>query len=136
MNIIESFDVEGFWGVKRIRIKFNSDLNFIIGLNGSGKTTAINMLAATLKADFQHLYIASFTKILVKLKTVGKNQKPTIEVTKEEDPIMGSVSIKYFVKLHTNDKGRSFGVEGPLDSRIYREHTSVGSRPIDFRRLA
>lgn len=125
MNIIESFEVDGFWGVKKLRIKFNSDLNFIIGHNGSGKTTAINMLAATLKADFQHLYAANFNKITIKLKTIGKNQKPIIEVIKEEDPGMGSVSIKYFIKLNSHDKGRSFGVEGPLDNRIYRDHPSI-----------
>lgn len=125
MNIIESFEVDGFWGVKKLRIKFNNDLNFIIGHNGSGKTTAINLLAATLKADLQYLYAANFNKITIKLKTIGKNQKPTIEVTKEDDPLMGSVGIKYFIKLNTSDKGRSFGVEGPLDSRVYRDHPSI-----------
>lgn len=125
MNIIESFEVDGFWGVKKLRIKFNNDLNFIIGHNGGGKTTAINLLAATLKADLQYLYAANFNKITIKLKTIGKNQKPIIEVTKEEDPLMGSVGIKYFIKLNTGDKGRSFGVEGPLDSRIYRDHPSI-----------
>lgn len=125
MNIIESIEVEGFWGVKRLKINFNSDLNFIIGHNGSGKTTAINLLAATLKADFQHLYSASFSKISVKLKTVGKNQKPIIEVVKEEDPVMGSVSIKYSIRENSKDKGRTFGVEGPLESRVYRDHPSI-----------
>lgn len=125
MNIIESFEVDGFWGVKKLKIKFNSDLNFIIGHNGSGKTTAINMLAATLKADFPYLYAANFSRLVIKLKTIGKNQKPTIEVTKEEDPLMGSINIKYLIKLNTSDKGRSFGVEGPLDSRIYRDHSSI-----------
>jgi len=99
--------------VKKLRIRFNSDLNFIIGHNGSGKTTAINILAATLKADFQHLYAANVKKITIKLKTIGKNQKPIIEVVKDEDPVMGSVNIKYVIKLNSADKGRSFGVEGP-----------------------
>lgn len=125
MNIIESLEIDGFWGVKKLIIKFNSDLNFIIGHNGSGKTTAINMLAAALRADFQHLYLANFNKITIKLKKIGKNQKPIIEVVKEEDPIMGSINIKYNIKQHSKDKGRSFGVEGPLDSRIYRDHNSL-----------
>jgi predicted ATP-dependent endonuclease of OLD family len=37
MNYIESVVVEGFWGERSLDFKFNDDVNFIIGINGSGK---------------------------------------------------------------------------------------------------
>ncbi len=37
MNYIDYVKVEGFWGDKTAEIDFSKDINFIIGVNGSGK---------------------------------------------------------------------------------------------------
>jgi recombinational DNA repair ATPase RecF len=51
MNTIDTVTIVNFWGDKQVVIKFRDDVNFLIGVNGSGKTTIINLVAATLKAD-------------------------------------------------------------------------------------
>lgn len=82
MNFVESVRIEGFWGDRTVEVKFQKDLNFLIGLNGSGKTTIINLIAASLRADVTALYAASFSKIMIVLKSQGANRKPVIEITK------------------------------------------------------
>lgn len=115
-------DIEGFWGNRRVSLKLKEDVNFLIGPNGSGKTTIINLISATLRADLATLYATHFDKITIKLKTIGANKKPTIEVAKSTDPEMGSLSIKYTVKESSGDKGQTYGIESPADSRIYRDY--------------
>jgi recombinational DNA repair ATPase RecF len=42
MNSIENVKVDDFWGERTLEFNFHDDVNFIIGINGSGKTTAVN----------------------------------------------------------------------------------------------
>ena len=52
MNYIDRVKIDGFWGEKEVDIKFGHKENFLIGVNGSGKTTIINLTAACIEADF------------------------------------------------------------------------------------
>ncbi len=122
MNYIESVEIEGFWGRKNVSLKLQEDLNFLIGPNGSGKTTIINLISAVLRADIPALYAVQFKKASVQLKAIGTNRKPVIEVAKEVDKKMGSFELRYTVKKKSSDKGRTYGVEGPYDERIYRDY--------------
>ena len=88
MNYIESVEIEGFWGRKNVSLQLNPDLNFLIGPNRSGKTTIINLVSAVLRADIPALYSVQFDKVTIKMKAVGTNRKPVIEVAKEVDPKM------------------------------------------------
>lgn len=81
-NIIERVTIRGFWGDKTAELKFHQSRNFIIGVNGSGKTTFINLLSASLRMDFETLIKTPFEEISIVLKTIGKNQKPVIKVKK------------------------------------------------------
>lgn len=75
-----------------------------------------------MRSDIQSLYSIQFDKITLKLKTIGANKKPVIEVLKTSDPEMGSLNIKYTIKESSGDKGQVYGVEGPNDARIYRDY--------------
>lgn len=46
MAYVERMDFEGFWGDRKFSIHFDPEVNFLIGVNDSGKTTAINALAS------------------------------------------------------------------------------------------
>lgn len=130
MNFVESVRIEGFWGDRTVDVKFAKDLNFLIGLNGSGKTTIINLLAASLRADVQALYAAIFKKITIVLKSQGANKKPVIEISKNTNELLGSIEISYLVRDKTTDKGTTFVIEGPNDDRLYRDPRSVRNRRV------
>ena len=62
MNKIDKVRIDGFWIDKTVEFKLKDDVNFLIGVNGSGKTTIINLVAATLNADFATLDRFQFKK--------------------------------------------------------------------------
>lgn len=136
MNYIESIEIEGFWGRKIVSLQLHPDLNFLIGPNGSGKTTIINLVSAVLRADIPALYSVQFDKVTIKMKAIGANRKPLIEVAKVVDPKMGNFELIYTVKEKSSEKGSTYGVEGPYDDRIYhdiryarsRRHREAGAR--------
>jgi predicted ATPase len=78
MYHIESFEVDGFWGEKTLRAKFEDDVNIIIGKNGTGKTTLIKILQAALTADLGLLIGVQFDEIRLKLR--AGNSKRSINI--------------------------------------------------------
>ena len=122
MNYIDSVDILGFWGNKNVHINFHEDVNFLIGANGSGKTTIINLISAVLRADISVLYSEKFKKIVIGLKAIGANRKPQIEVSKVVDSEMGNFKLEFVIKGKASDQGASYVVEGPDENRIYNEY--------------
>ena len=83
MNIVTNVIITGFWGTRRLSMRLNPDTNFLIGVNGTGKTTAINMIAAALNADFTTLDRLPFDKISIHLKEFQGKGRTLIEVLKQ-----------------------------------------------------
>jgi len=104
MNYIDSVKVEGFWGERTLEFNFHDDVNFIIGINGSGKTTAINIVVSALTANFQELDRLEFSKIVVKLKSNASRKKPSITINKTTERDRHFSSIVYEVKESASDK--------------------------------
>lgn len=65
MKRIKRVEIFGFWEDKTVKIDFDDEVNFLIGINGSGKTTIINLIAACLDADFQTLDKIQFSRIRI-----------------------------------------------------------------------
>jgi predicted ATP-binding protein involved in virulence len=104
MNYIDSVKVEGFWGERALEFNFHDDVNFIIGINGSGKTTAINIVVSALTANFQELDRLEFSKIVIKLKSSASRKKPSITINKTTEKDRPFSSIVYEVKESASDK--------------------------------
>jgi len=84
MTILKSFVIEGLWGDgPSVRSNVDEKFNFLIGQNGSGKTTVINLIAAALTGDFERLERFEFKRILLVLKEHGTRKNPQIEVIKD-----------------------------------------------------
>ncbi|RWT67563.1 AAA family ATPase [Aeromonas caviae] len=92
MNTITSVNIRNLWGNQDIDISFNDKTNFIIGVNGTGKTTLINLLAAVLTLDFEKLLRIEFDSVDIKLKEVAGSKRPSIRVSKESNFDYGTIT--------------------------------------------
>jgi predicted ATP-binding protein involved in virulence len=127
MYKIDFISITGMRGAKHpLNITFNNEVNFLIGRNGTGKTTAINLINAALSANLPELINSKFDEIEIKLKKVGSNVRPTIKYKRFFDSkipapqLSGEVRIKASatpVKFNTLDIG--------FRNNIYRELTNV-----------
>nr|WP_321411904.1 AAA family ATPase [uncultured Allomuricauda sp.] len=133
MYFINRLKISGFWGEKKVDIKFGPTENFLIGVNGSGKTTIINLLAGCIEADFFTLDRIQFDKVTVYLTgSSNKKNKARIIVTKEENDKTPFQNILFQIY-----KGRDLSFEINLDDleedrlirkRSYQRQVHFGDR--------
>lgn len=121
MNYIESVDIYRFWGDKTVHIEFSKTENFIVGVNGSGKTTIINLIVAALKLDFQILDAIEFEKIIIKLKSFGKARfKPVIEIIKEQVDYSLFTNLALKIKYSAKDEPIEFSLNELEEEKFIR----------------
>ncbi|CNE22067.1 AAA family ATPase [Yersinia intermedia] len=65
MSKIDSIYIEKMWGYKNIHLKLNESINFLIGVNGSGKTTIINIISSALSVDVGQLLTMPFSELSI-----------------------------------------------------------------------
>ena len=123
MNYIDSVKVEGFWGERTLEFNFHDDVNFIIGINGSGKTTAINIVVSALTANLHELDRLEFSKILIKLKSSGSRKKPSITINKTAEKDKRFSSIIYEVKESASDKPVVMPLEDYQEQMMRRRYS-------------
>ncbi|MBO9380329.1 AAA family ATPase [Sphingomonas histidinilytica] len=83
MATLRSIEVQGFRGQDRpIILRLRKDANFLIGRNGTGKTTLINLIHAALAVDVLALRSARFDSIRFRFKRPGQRQLIRIDVVK------------------------------------------------------
>lgn len=111
MNKIDRVEIKGFWGDRELEIDFFPDVNFFIGVNGSGKTTVINIIAAALSADFTTLDRLPFELIRIELSEVGGRKKPSIEVEKVRNEESPYPDITYRIREKASEKYRAYSLD-------------------------
>ncbi|WP_409161138.1 AAA family ATPase [Pectobacterium sp. B2J-2] len=111
MYKISSVFIDGFWQRFSAKCDFNDNVNIIIGRNGTGKTTFMNILHSVLSVDLDGINNNEFFSVEIKLKDGNKTK--TIKVSKAEDPSSPYSIIeyqlstkKYFVRLFNSDDRR------------------------------
>ena len=77
---IESFKIEKLWGYRDINLTFHRDVNILIGPNGSGKTTVLNLLHSILLLNCQSILDAGFDRAEIKLKDFEDGSVRAVEV--------------------------------------------------------
>jgi predicted ATP-binding protein involved in virulence len=87
---LERFVADRIYGYLDFNIKFNKDITFLTGINGSGKTTIINAINAMLAPSLGSLADLDFKSLKVEFENEGK--KGFIEVTKKSEAISISTS--------------------------------------------
>lgn len=84
-------------------IKFNPDLSFITGINGSGKTTALNSIVALLSADLMALAQLEYKSLSLTIELDGERRNFEAE------------NLDYMVRLYSAEIGESvtYGKHAP-----------------------
>lgn len=93
MYKIQSVAINGFWQRFNSFCFFNENVNIIIGRNGSGKTTFMNILHSILSLDLDGINNNDFNSAEIKLKD-GRQQK-TIKIRKLEDKVHFFTKLEY-----------------------------------------
>jgi predicted ATPase len=117
MGILKRFTVTRLWGEKDLSLSFHEDVNFLIGTNGSGKTTVINLIAASLSADFRTLDRVNFKKVEIQL---SGPERPLIEIVKKAERKSPFEGIAYRFKPRHDAEWREYSlgdIEGQLSFR-------------------
>lgn len=130
MNFINSVNISNLWDRKDIKINLGKNVNFLIGANGCGKTTVINLIAASLKLDFSILDRTPFKKIIINLsELVGKN-KSSIEIEKKFTKNHPFPEISYKIKSPTGSKPMTYSLNRYEEERYFRTPPSVHPRRV------
>ncbi|MBT0394333.1 AAA family ATPase [Morganella morganii subsp. morganii] len=106
MYVIEVIEIQGFWGRASASCAFDSDVNIIIGRNGTGKTTFMNILNAILSVDLDGIVVESFNhvNILFKRKELLGDQDDYLNLevrTLEDDHQRFPNIVEYFISGET-----------------------------------
>lgn len=83
---LKSFSGEGLHGFLDVKIKFKSNITFLVGINGSGKTTALEAINALITPSFQALAKTQFTRIRVEF--VSDKVSGFVQAQREDNTII------------------------------------------------
>lgn len=72
--IIKGFEARGVFGYLDFKIEFNKDKNFLVGGNGSGKTTALKLINALITPSFKELLTTPFKECSLSLEVDGEER--------------------------------------------------------------
>jgi len=129
MNYIEKVTIKKFWGDKLVKLKFGNKENFLIGVNGSGKTTIINLIVSVLEANFATLDKTQFESISLFLKPTKKGQKKSrLVVSKKDNNTTPYPNIIYQI-FEGREKVFEIHLDDLAEERIYR------NRNFEYERL-
>ncbi|MEZ5933809.1 MAG: AAA family ATPase [Alphaproteobacteria bacterium] len=93
MYKIASVNIDGFWYQFSAKCKFSSEVNIIIGKNGTGKTTFMNILHAILSVDVDEIVNSEFNSATIHLTFQNKNK--TVKAKKVDPERFPYTSIEY-----------------------------------------
>lgn len=111
MYKIQSIEINNFWHRFNASCDFKEDVNIIIGKNGTGKTTFMNILHAVLSVDVEGITENDFDDVVIVL--INKNKKKTIKIKKIDNENLPFLVVeyrisrkKYSVRIISGDERR------------------------------
>lgn len=125
MHKLRSVEISGFRGAASpIRFRLADDANFLIGRNGTGKTTLIQIIYAALAVDVRALQASPFDTITLKFKKSGDRKVPTVIVKRDNDP-QSPYIFSYGIQTDTKAQPEYFRLSPP---RRRNQLSELGTR--------
>ncbi|NBJ12575.1 AAA family ATPase [Microvirga arsenatis] len=81
-SYLRSIQIKRLWGYRDIKVQFRPDVNILVGRNGSGKTTVLNIIADILLLDFDALAKIPFESIRLVFRDEAAKRSPYLLVTR------------------------------------------------------
>ena len=81
---------KGIYGQFSLNLRFNPDLNILVGANGSGKTTTLRLIHGLLSASLEDLYQIPFEMLQLAVE-LPKKQVSHIEAVRSSDSLKISI---------------------------------------------
>lgn len=78
------FQATKVYGSYNFDFSFNPDITFLVGINGSGKTTALRLMQAALSFDLNTLCAISFNTITLEVDDINQHYTLSVIGTKEK----------------------------------------------------
>ncbi len=96
--IIQRLEIVGLYGYIDKKIDFNSDITVLVGINGSGKTSILNIISWLIKPSIADLCVTEFSEI--RLKFIHNNKISEIECKHEGKMFTYSLVVENEEKYH------------------------------------
>ncbi|MNM71612.1 hypothetical protein D3C81_832810 [compost metagenome] len=129
MKIIRNVEIYGLLGRRNsVKINFDRSYNFLIGQNGTGKTTVINLIAAVLLCDIDRLEKTKFERIIINLADENETTVARISVIKGVSDQNSFPNLTYNIDDPSNNIETSFNLEIYPDPSAQRVFSGRNSR--------
>ena len=96
------FKAKKVYGYLKFDIKFDDKLSFLVGGNGSGKTTILKLIQAVLTPNLGDIYLIPFTEIELEIQNSSKNYE--IKVLPKPITVSYTLELKYPGYLNKNNE--------------------------------
>lgn len=117
MYRIKSVSVDGFWGSHKISSDFQDSVNIVIGRNGTGKTTFMEILRSVLSVDVEAIDDLDFTSAEIILRDGSKTKKITATKKYLDNISTGFVEYKISNKKYSARLARLDASRYPISIR-------------------
>lgn len=92
---LKTIEIDGFWQTKTASTAVRDDVNIIIGKNGTGKTTFMNIVHAVLSVDLDALYDNAFRSVTLTL--IDGERTRTVRADRRELETTPFATVEYHI---------------------------------------
>ena len=134
--LVKSISIAGFRQLFNVATNFHQDVNYIIGHNGTGKTTFARLIVAALTGDARSLTLHAFDRIEVQFTEKGRTDRAASIVYERKSGVSAPADDSSFTAtLRVNDKIIAQTDSMLLDPRMISRYFHESEYIVEARQL-
>jgi predicted ATP-binding protein involved in virulence len=118
--LLKSLSTVGLHGALALDVRFNPDITLLVGINGSGKTSVLNLIDWLLKPDLQRLALAEYSSLTLRFMEEDLGYELTAEKTASTLTLSVSgtktplkpITVRLHKLAHQNDEDEDESYQG------------------------